>query len=185
ADAGDDRSVDADADVDLVALGLTEENQSVVWRQTAGPDVTDGSGRLLGAEVTFRSPGRPTTLGFEMVVTGRGGDIARDELRIDVFHAADAALFVDAVGGTDDGDGTRDRPFRTLGRAVAAAGDGVDLYLRSTDVAYDVGDRIVPGGTSIFGGYDSDWVRDVDDRATVTGTNGIRIEGRGVSILSS
>jgi hypothetical protein len=185
ADAGDDRFVSADVDVALAAIDLTEPNQSVVWRQTAGPDVTDGIGRLLGAEVTFRSPGRPATLGFEMSVTGRGGDVARDELRIDVLQQAGAALFVDGAGGSDDGDGSPGRPFRSLARALDAAGGGVDLYLRSIDAAYDTGDRTVAGGTSIFGGYDGEWVRDVDDRAVVTGANGIRVAGGGITILSA
>lgn len=185
ANAGEDRVVSAAVDVELAALDLSEPNQSVVWRQTAGPDVTGGTGRLLGPEVTFRSPGRPATLSFDVVVTGRAGDVARDDLRIDVLQQADAALFVDPAGGSDDGDGSRDRPFRSLARALDAADGGIDVYLRSTDSAHDLGDRTVRGGTSIFGGYDADWVRDTADRATVAGVGGLRIEGRGVTILSA
>src|SRR5690606_11161793 len=112
---------------------------------------------------------RPATLSFDVVVTGRAGDVARDDLRIDVLQEADAALFVDPAGGSDDGDGSRDRPFRSLARALDAADGGIDVYLRSTDSAHDLGDRTVRGGTSIFGGYDADWVRDTADRAIVAG----------------
>jgi hypothetical protein len=185
ANAGDDLIVNAAVDVELAAVDLSEDDQSVVWRQTGGPDVTNGTGRLLGAAVTFRSPGRPATLRFEVVVTGRGGDVARDDLRVDVVQEADAALFVDAANGSDDGDGTRERPYRTLARALDEAGGGIDLYLRSTGTAYELGGRVVSGGTSIFGGYDGDWVRDTDRRAIVTGADGVRVEGRGVTILSA
>ena len=48
ANAGDDLAVDAGQFVNLTMLDLSEPNQSVVWRQVAGPDVTDGRGRLVG-----------------------------------------------------------------------------------------------------------------------------------------
>jgi hypothetical protein len=185
ADAGEDLVADAGSLVTLAALDLSEENQSVVWRQMAGPDVTETRGRLLGAEVQFSAPERPATLLFEVTVTGRGGDQAIDELRVDVLLDSGAAVFVDVSSGSDSGNGTMERPFRTLSRAASATGGGKDIYLRSTGNTYDLGNATLGGGTSIFGGYDADWVRDVERPALVTGADGLRLEGRGEAILSA
>ncbi len=188
ADAGADVVVDARADVALTARGLSEENQSVVWRQLGGPDVTDGAGRLLGAEVTFRAPNRPTTLRFEMAVTGRGGDVATDEIRIDVYEEADRAVFVDGADGSDNGDGSRGQPYRTLGRAIdATSGNSADIYLRTIEGAsYAAGSAALSGGTSLYGGYDADWVRDVEAQAAVTGQDfGLLVSDSARTIVSS
>jgi hypothetical protein len=121
ADAGEDLAVDAGGPVMLAAIELSDHDQSVVWRQISGPDVTDGRGRLIGAEVMFVAPIYPTTLLFDVIVTGRGGDVAKDDLRIDVYEQADRALFVDGLDGTNDGDGSRELPLRDLSVALAQA----------------------------------------------------------------
>jgi hypothetical protein len=167
ANAGDDLAVDVGQIVNLAALDLSEQNQSVVWRQVAGPDVTDGRERLVGAAAVFTAPPRPTTLRFEVSVTGRGGDVATDDLRVDVYEQADRALFVDGVDGSGSGDGTRQRPYRDLAAAVAEAearGNGTDLYIRTADTSYTVAAEIRTG-SSLYGGYDADWVR-IDGRRT-------------------
>ena len=95
ANAGEDLAVDVSNDVTLTAIELSEPNQSIVWRQVGGPDVTDGAGRLRGNDATFLAPGEPSTLFFEVDVTGRGGEVETDDLRIDVFEDADQTVFVD------------------------------------------------------------------------------------------
>jgi hypothetical protein len=171
ADAGADLAVDAGGAVTLTALDLSDANQSVVWRQVGGPDVTDGRGRLVGAEATFDAPGSPTTLRFEMSVTGRGGDVATDDLRVDVYEQADRVLFVDGVAGSKSGDGSRDRPYRDLSAAISEAdarGDGTDVYIRAVDSTYGV-DAEIRNGSSLYGGYDADWVRTGDRPALLSG----------------
>ena len=188
ADAGADLAVSYDADVSLAAQNLSEPDQSVVWRQVGGPDVTDGRGRLIGPEVTFRAPNRPTTFLFEMTVTGRAGDEATDDLRVDVYEEADRTVFVDGATGSDSGNGTPDRPYRTLARGLdATAGRSADIYLRSVaSVTYDTGGNVLSGGSSIYGGYDADWVRDVGDRARISGEPyGLYVKDSTRSIVSA
>jgi hypothetical protein len=184
ANAGDDQVLDAGADVTLAAIDLSEPNQSVVWRQTGGPDLLDGAGQLLGAEVSFTAPVRPATVWFEVSVTGRGGDVATDDLRLDFFEDAAAAIFVDGANGSDDADGSREQPLRSLARALeVTSGSSADIYLRdSTD-----GPSYSPDGhalsVSIYGGYDAEWVRSGESRTAVVGDSaGWRVTGADVVI---
>ncbi len=155
----------------LTAIELSEPNQSVVWRQLAGPDVTDGAGMLRGNDATFTAPDSPTGLLFRVDVTGRGGDVAIDEVRVDVFEDADESVFVHGAEGSDDGDGSRERPFRTLQRAIAfTSGSAADIYLRTFDGEYPTGDGVLEGGTSLYGGYVDDWVRNLERPTAVSGT---------------
>ncbi len=172
ANAGDDLAVDADATVTLTALDLSDQHQSIVWRQVAGPDVTDGRDRLIGAEVTFVAPSRPTTLRFTVTVTGRGGDAVNDDVRVDVYEQADRALFVDGVDGSNGGDGSRAQPYRDLSTAISAAearGDGTDIYIRTVESAYAV-DAEIRNGSSMYGGYDADWVKSDQNKALIGGS---------------
>ena len=185
ANAGDDLAVDVGQVVNLNALDLSEANQSVVWNQIAGPDVTDGRGRMVGAAAVFTAPNRPTTLRFEVSVTGRAGDVVTDDVRVDVFERADQALFVDAVNGSATGNGTRQRPFRDLGAAITVAearGNGTDVYIRTVDTAYTVNAEI-RNGSSLYGGYDADWVRAVSRRVQISGR--LSYTGRSSFVLAS
>ncbi|MEY2957829.1 MAG: hypothetical protein RLZZ01_397 [Actinomycetota bacterium] len=184
ADAGVDTEVDVESDVVLAAVDLSEPNQSVVWRQVTGPDVTGGTGRFVGARFEFVAPERPSTLIFEMTVTGRSGDTAVDSVRVDVFADASSAVFVDAAEGSDGGDGSRQRPFRTVDAAVSATSPGTDLYVRSGGRTLRLGRTPLTGGRSVFGGYDSDWVR-VGESTRISATDGLRLEGPGAAVLSS
>ena len=184
ANAGDDLAVDFGAPVTMTAQNLSEENQSVVWRQIAGPDVTNGRGRLIGKQAIFEAPSQPATLLFNVTVTGRGGDVATDDLRIDVYEQADRALFVDAIDGSNSGDGSRANPYRELAAALAQAetrDNGTDIYLRTTQSAYTV-DAEIRGGSSLYGGYDADWLRR-SERALIGGR--LLFDGRKPIVISS
>ena len=135
--------------------------------------------------MTFTAPAHPSTLTFEMVVTGRSGDVAIDTVRVDVFADASSTVFVDPEARSASGDGTRDRPYRSIDAAVAASPPGTDLYLRSSGRSHDVGPIALTGGRSIFGGYDADWVRDPAVRATIEAADGLRLEGPGRATISS
>ncbi|MFZ9040923.1 MAG: hypothetical protein ACO225_04515 [Ilumatobacteraceae bacterium] len=183
AEAGEDRMVDVGEDVALVAVDLSEPNQSVVWRQITGPDVTGGTGRLIGAAVGFVAPDRPATLTFEMVVTGRAGDTALDMVRVDVFADSSAAVFVDVSGGADSGDGSRERPFRSIAAAVASTPPGSDLYLRSGSEPHVLADAVLAGDRSIYGGYGADWARE-GGPTRIEAAAGLRFEGAGSVVVS-
>ena len=68
---------------------------------------------------------------------------------------------------TTSGDGTIFAPFRTLRHGIDAA-SGRDVYVRSVGT-YDVSDAAVAvdATTSIYGGYDETWLRDVAARTAV------------------
>ena len=180
ADAGDDLDVDAGSVVTLTAAAVTEgaDDDSVRWRQTAGPDVTAGVGALGGRMVSFGAPDDVVTLTFELVVVS--GDRAAtapeavDELIVRVFEDADRALFVDGESGEDAASGSRDEPFRTIGAAARAA-DGHDLYVRSVGTYVEAGTVRLGPDTSLYGGFDADWFRDRRSQA--------RLEGAAVALL--
>lgn len=172
ANAGDDQAVDAGADVVLTANDMSEPNQAVVWRQVGGPDVTDGAGRLRGNEARFAAPESPSTLLFELSVTGRGGDVVTDDLRVDVYEDADRAVFVDGDDGDDANDGSRERPFRSLVRALDfTSGSATDVYVRTIGRAYSTGTALLDRGSSLYGGYDGDWTRDLARPTSISGTD--------------
>ena len=56
ANAGDDRAVSFGETVTLAALDLGDPDQSVVFRQIGGPDVTGGAGRFVGNGSAFTAP---------------------------------------------------------------------------------------------------------------------------------
>ena len=71
-------------------------------------------------------------------------------------------VFVDGELGDDEaGDGIVFAPFRSLRHGIEAA-EGSDVYVRSVGT-YDVSDAAlaVDATTSIYGGYDDGWLRDV------------------------
>lgn len=180
ADAGGDLVVSRSDEFMLVASGLAEgtPNAAVRWTQTAGPDVTAGVGSLRGAEAVAIAPTEVSTLTFMLEVAGTDG-VAVDDVVVRVFEDVGAVVLVDGERGNDDGaDGTFGAPFQTLGAAADAA-NGRDLYLRSVGT-YDTADATLElgNGTSVYGGYDENWLRDVDDRALIrSAAVGIRAAG--------
>ncbi len=186
ADAGTDLDVDIGAEVTLAALDLAEgtPDEAVRWTQTAGPDVTEGTGSLSGPEPVFVAPPDVTTLAFELEVAGTDG-VATDDLVVRVFEDANQLVFVDGERGDDGGDGTRSAPFRTL-RAAVAASAGRDIYLRSVG-SYDEtsGPLELDTLNSVYGGFDANWVRTPDDRTQIdVGGVGLVFQGNASSVLS-
>ena len=143
------------------------------WRQVHGPDVTDGAGSLAGAKPVFDAPNAVSTIVFELRVSD-GAVSGPDRVQVNVLDDPDRAIFVDGDLGSDDGDGTRSRPLRTIAHALTAARDAADLYVmaRADRAAYDERAATVeiPSGTSIYGGYGAGWLRDVEAaRTRITG----------------
>jgi hypothetical protein len=85
---------------------------------------------------------------------------------------AEHAVFV-APTGSDSGAGTKDQPFKTIGRAVlAAAASSKSAYVCNGEYAENV--RIEQTGVRIYGGYDCEhgWQRG-PDRARVVPPTGV------------
>jgi len=150
------------------------DSLSYVWRQTYGPDVTGGSGNLSGETPSFAAPTEVCTVMFELEVSD-GTDSDTDTVQINVFEDVTATLFVDGDNGSDivdSGDGSRGMPFATVARALDAIDASPrDIYVMSR-VEPGVYDETaapldVPNGTSLYGGYDADWVRDVTGNRTL------------------
>ncbi len=102
-----------------------------------------------------------------------------------MFEQAGRALFVDGVDGSNDGDGSRAEPFRDLSVALETAearANGTDVYLRAVDGAYTV-DATVTKGSSVYGGYDADWVRSGARRTLIGGR--LEFTGRRSIVISS
>jgi len=180
ADAGPDLVVSAAEVVTLTALEVTDgaDDESVTWRQTAGPDVTSGVGALGGRVVSFGAPADVVTLEFDLVVTS--GDRAAtapeavDALVVRVFGDAERLLFVDGERGDDAAAGTMDAPLRSIGAAARGA-DGRDIYVRSVGMyREDATIRLGPG-TSLYGGFDSEWKRDRSQR--------VRLDGAAIAVV--
>jgi hypothetical protein len=180
ADAGPDLVVASGEVVTLSALDATEgaDDESIVWRQTVGPDVTSGVGALGGRVVSFGAPADVVTLEFELVVSS--GDPAAtspeavDAIVVRVFEDADRLLFVDGERGDDTAIGSMEVPLRSIGAAALMA-DGRDIYVRSVGTYTEQATVRLGPGTSLYGGFDTDWKRDRSQR--------VRLDGAAVAVV--
>ena len=162
-----DGSASSDADND----GL-----SFTWTQTGGEDVTGGAGFLTGAVPAFTAPQDVGTLFFDLVVNDGTDDSNVVSIRVNVLEHLGPSFYVDADNGDDtSGDGSRGNPFATISQAInSIPGPNHDIYV-ATPLAgpYDeTASRLeIPVGTSLYGGYDSNWIRDLSP-ANLTPLNG-------------
>jgi hypothetical protein len=159
-------TLDASSSTSSSGAGLSYE-----WRQTRGSDVTGGSGSLSGATPSFTAPDKVETLSFTLTVNGSGSDT----VHVNVLEHSGSAYFVDGDNGSDSsGDGSMDKPFASLSHAISRINDSnTDVYVRSQAGArYDETAATLnpPAGTSLYGGYGAQWVRDVtNNRSAVDG----------------
>ncbi len=170
AEAGEDLLVDRAAEFVLTAENLAEgtPDGAVRWTQTAGPDVTAGLGSLLGIEVAAIAPLDVSTLAFTLEVAGTDG-VATDDVIVRVLEDVDQAVFVDGERGDDLAAGSIDAPMRSLAVAVQLA-RGRDVYVRSVGT-YDTtaASLELSDGMSLYGGFDEDWMRNVNQRVVIDG----------------
>ncbi|MEL6547154.1 MAG: hypothetical protein AAFQ82_21185, partial [Myxococcota bacterium] len=139
------------------------------WTQIDGPDVTDGVGFLTGERPEFLAPDEVETLRFRLVVRDAEDASPPSSVIVDVLEDPGAAYFVDGVDGDDvAGDGSRAAPFASLQGALDALTSQQDIYVMTHVDPYDESaERLtIPEGTSVYGGYDSEWVRDYDNNKT-------------------
>ena len=161
------------------------DSLTYTWTQTRGPDVTGGTGNLSGKNPAFAAPDIVDTLMFELIVNDGKDDSFADSVAINVFEDINVTYFVDGDMGDDaGGTGSRDNPFATLSGAVdALTANAEDIYVKTRAAAavYDetAADFNIPAGTSLYGGYGDDWVRDAAANKTAIDTN-----HRGVRFVS-
>lgn len=149
------------------------------WTQTAGPQVQV----LTGATPSFTAPDDVTALVFSLVVIDDGVESDPAQVRILVLEDPAHAYFVHK-SGSDQGTGSLQDPFVTIGRAIGAARDenaGGDVYVAAGDYS---GSLELNSDVSIYGGFDpATWER--DDTGLVTRILGgtTAIEGNGAHDL--
>ena len=161
------------------------------WTQTTGPDVTGGTGMLTGVAPKFNAPSDVSTLKFELKVSdGNLEDSAADSVQINVMENPDEAIFVDGDDGDDTtGDGSKLQPYQSITHALTQVNSGDDIYVKTmigmayvelgaaTSATPDIISLTLPDGTSLYGGFDADWVRDVDNNKT-----GLNTRARGIRV---
>ncbi len=176
--AGSDQDVQIDSNVTLDGSGSSDlENNSLTytWTQTSGPDVTGGSGTLTGVSPSFTAPYDVSTLIFDLTVNDGNGDSPVNSVQVNVLEHLGPSFYVDADNGDDaTGDGSRDNPYATISKALSSipvvmGGANYDIYVKTASTSYDESAATIniPDGTSLYGGYGDNWVRDVTNNRTV------------------
>jgi hypothetical protein len=190
ANAGPDADVSKGFTVNLDGSGSSDPDGgslTYTWTQTNGPDVTGGTGALTGENPTFSAPDAVDTLVFELVVNNGSQDSPIDTVRINVFEDLNVAYFVDGDTGDDEtGTGSRDNPFATVAMAASELTTNLeDIYVKTLGAAavYDesAANLDIPSGTSLYGGYTNDWVRDLEGNKTPMLTNHRGVQFFGVA----
>ncbi len=182
ADAGVDQDVATGSMVTLDGSGSADpQNDPVtyIWTQTIGPDVTSGSGNLTGEAPSFTAPvNNVSTVQFSLVVSNGTNSSSTDSVQINVMEDPNNALFVDGDNGNDiTGTGSRSNPFASIGTALSAGGMIIppDVYVQSRSVGASYVESTtlqVQNGTSLYGGFDSSWVRNTrGNRSLISGAS--------------
>ena len=141
--------------------------------------MTSGVGFISGPTPAFTAPDLVGTIIFELRVNDGNGDSAPDSVQINVMEHSGEAIFVDGGNGNDDGTGSRDDPYATISGAInRVTGPDQDIYImsRADGAAYEESQIISPQSTiSLYGGYGTEWFRDVVSNRTRVNAPYVRI----------
>jgi|GEM_PF-1033034 len=155
---------------------------SYEWRQIPGGNAPsmNGGQPFNTATPSFTAPSGVTTLRYQLEVTDSNNCKATDELLAYVMVDKTRATFVNGDTGNDaTGDGTRAKPWATLSKGIADAASEAtltkDVYVvsRAGNANYvETATLSVPAGVSLFGGFNSEWIRDTENNRTgIQGTS--------------
>ncbi len=167
AQAGDDQIVNKASQVTLRGSisGIANGGVLYNWRLLSGPDISFDGNRvreLNGREPTFMAPNEVSTLRFALDVT-IGEETQSDEVIVQVMHDRMKAVFVGRNDVSGVPDGTMDNPYANIAEALTFIDPGEDLYVMTQTTPYLLTNSLViPDGSSLFGGYDENWVRDAE-----------------------
>ena len=190
AEAGTEQTVNKGATVTLSANEASSGSGATAtytWDLTHGPAVVDSFGdtvtQLSGRRPSFTAPDEVSTLVWELSVS-LDGEVQTDTVNVQVQEDRLKAIFVGAENPSAVADGTRDAPYGSLSEALLSLSPGDDLYVMTQSTAYTLVNALeIPDGTSLYGGYDENWVRDVNTRRTglqrdtTTDPNAVSIAG--------
>lgn len=175
ADAGQDQTVNAGMSVTLSgqAQGIFSGQPQYSWRQMSGPSVLvngEPTMSLQGVSPQFMAPDEVSTLSFTLDVEVDGG-MSSDQVTVQVQRDRSAAVYVSSANSGSE-DGSINAPFATLQRAVSSLSPGEDLYVMTAIndgevLPYSLASSLeIPDGTNMYGGYNNNWIRDVETQLT-------------------
>lgn len=169
--AGDEQVVNTGMDVTLFGSveGIASGTPVYRWNLISGPNVIDENGdsvrELEGRQPSFTAPDEVSTLVWELQATIDGVS-QMDQVTTQVQQDRSQAIYV-GTPGSGAANGTREAPYGTLSEAINALSSGEDLYVMTLDEPYTLVNTLdIPDGTSMFGGYDENWIRNVDTNRT-------------------
>ncbi len=143
------------------------------WQQIIIGDEPDISGgvNMSVAKPRFAIPSNVTTLSFSLSVIDNAGcsSLVSDVVNVYVLENSTKALFVDGTNGSDvTGIGSREFPFLSISKALSS-NTAFDIYVASIEsgLSYELIKTLnIPTGVSLYGGYYSNWIRDVKRNKT-------------------
>ena len=138
---------------------------SYAWVQQNGDAVANTQG-FDSASASFSALDSVDSLVFRVTATA-GGQSDTTDVQVIIVEDTETAVFIDAdFSGTSTG--AIDAPMVNLTDAIANSDSDADFYIRtpSNEVAYSLGNsgelpQALDGGQSFYGGYNSNWTRDV------------------------
>jgi hypothetical protein len=121
---------------------------------------------------------------MKLIVTDEGGLTGSELVVVNALEDAERAYFVDGDNGSDSsGDGSRENPYATISNALNRITDRQDIYVmnRRSEAYTPSATLDVPNGTSLYGGYDKDWIRDrIKNRTRILSSNVLGVRFRDV-----
>lgn len=127
---------------------------------------------LNGRSPKFTAPDSVTTLVFDLTVSVDGSS-STDRVLVNVLNDVGKSSYI-GLGTAGFGEGTRDKPYRSFEEAFAAITPGEihNLYVMTKNVNGEVqpyrpvNSLDIPANVNLYGGFDSNWVRNVQSNLT-------------------
>lgn len=182
AEAGAEQIVNKRAAVTLSAESVKSSGDSspvYTWNLISGPQVEGANGatvsQLNGRRPSFTAPDEVSSLVWELSIL-LDGEVQTDTVVVQVQENRMEAIYVGTANPNANADGTREAPYPSLSEALQSLREGEDLYVMTQNEPYSLVNSLdIPDGTSLYGGYDENWIRDTESQPTRvvrdTGTN--------------